>query len=268
MISNNNNLDKTLLNPPARSRWSLQSILQRDWRLFRAIIVIVVLMQFQTGQYVLYPFMIFSTWIHETCHGTAAILSGGRVNWLKIYENGSGLAYCSMPSGVMKRVFFKSAGYVGTALIGGVLLLFRRTKRGPRLGIYITGAVILLTSALFVRNTFGLLILIPMGLVLLLCGWKLPSNRMRDVYALLAATCCLNAILSIHVLFSTESAYVGGEVRDSDAQAVAEILGLTCWIWALIWFIFAFIMTFIGLVFALDGPDELEEDSMPCGDIV
>jgi polyferredoxin len=107
-----------------------------------------------------------------------------------------------------------------------------------------------------------------MGLVLLLCGWMLPSNRMRDVYALLAATCCLNAILSIHYLFAAGTVYVGGEARDSDAQAVASVVGLSYWVWALLWFIFAFVMTFIGLVCALDGPDELEENAMPCGDIV
>lgn len=268
MIANNNNLDQTLLNTPTRKRWSVHSVLQRDWRLLRVIMVIVVLMQFETGRYVLYPFTIFSTWIHETCHGTAAILAGGKIIWLNIYADGSGLAYCSMPSGTGKRAFFHSAGYMGTALIGGILLLFRRTKRGPRLGIYATGTIILLTSALYVRNIFGLAVLIPMGLVLLLCGWRLPSNRMRDVYALLAATCCLNAILSIHVLFFAGTVYVGGEARDSDAQAVASVIGLSYWVWALIWLIFAFVMTCIGLVCALDGPDELEENTMPCGDIV
>lgn len=31
--------------------------------------VLILLMNISTGRYVLYPFKIFSTWVHEMCHG-------------------------------------------------------------------------------------------------------------------------------------------------------------------------------------------------------
>lgn len=51
---------------------TLRELYQRDKRLLRAIVVITIVLNLPgAGKYVLYPFMIFSTWIHETFHGLA-----------------------------------------------------------------------------------------------------------------------------------------------------------------------------------------------------
>eukprot|EP00547_Thalassionema_nitzschioides_P011212 CAMPEP_0194259414 /NCGR_PEP_ID=MMETSP0158-20130606/43532_1 /TAXON_ID=33649 /ORGANISM="Thalassionema nitzschioides, Strain L26-B" /LENGTH=218 /DNA_ID=CAMNT_0038999203 /DNA_START=316 /DNA_END=972 /DNA_ORIENTATION=+ len=173
---------------------------------------------------------------------------GGQIIWLRIYPNGSGLAYTSTPAGKLPRVAVASAGYTGTAIIGGILLMFRRTQRGPRIGLFILGLLLLISCACFVRNAFGLASLISMGLVLILIGCKLSSFWAGEIYALVASTCCLNAITSIEVLFGTTSQTIGGVIQESDAVTVAKQLMLPYWIWATIWLCLALFMTVLGLM--------------------
>jgi len=78
--------------------------------------VLILLMNISTGRYVLYPFKIFSTWVHEMCHGLAAIFTGGYIAKLEIFGNGSGLAYTASKHSTV----VSSAGYPGT----GTLPLF------------------------------------------------------------------------------------------------------------------------------------------------
>lgn len=244
--------------PSAREVW------ENDRRLLRAIAAIVLLLNIPYGRYILYPFMIFSTWIHESCHGMAALLVGGKVEWLNIYENGSGLAYTMIPADsylTFRRVVVASAGYTGTAILGGIFLMFRRTRLGPRIGLCGLGISLLLSCACLVRNAFGLTVLVIMGLVFLICGWRLSFFWVGELYALIAASTSMNAITSINVLFGTTSQTIGGEVRSSDAVSVAEQLLLPYWVWASLWFLLALFMTTLGLICVVEPSGSRSERS-------
>lgn len=198
--------------------------------------------------------MIFSTWVHECCgHGFMAILVGGSIDKLLIYPDGSGLAYTYTSGETWKRAFVASAGYMGTAFLGGILLLFRRTHRGPTVGTIGIGIVILLSCALFIRNTFGAVTMSVMGVAIVICGWKLKARAVGYLFSFLAATTSFNAIMSIHDLFAPGECYVNGQPRYSDAHTVAELWGMSYVFWASWWFAFALIMSLIGLIFVFDG---------------
>ena len=226
---------------------------KRDKPLLLAILLMVVCMNTRYLRYLLYPFMIFSTWVHEMSHGLAAILSGGGVKELFVYPDGSGLAYTWSTGENWKRVFIASGGYVGTAFLGGILLLFRRTHRGPTIGLICMACCILLSVAMYVRNGFAIGVLIGMAIVLLLCTWKLKARLVAYLYSFLAATCSFNAFTSIKQLFAPGQGYVNGDPVYSDAHTVAEYAGGTYVMWAAIWMGFAVVMSTIGLVFAFDG---------------
>mmetsp|Transcript_4531 Transcript_4531/g.9229 ORF Transcript_4531/g.9229 Transcript_4531/m.9229 type:complete len:220 (-) Transcript_4531:1718-2377(-) len=153
---------------------TLQELFDRDKRLLRSILLVVVLLNIPIGSYILYPFMIFSTWIHELFHGLAALSIGGKIIWLNVYSNGSGLAHTSYPAGAFQKAWVAGAGYQGTAIVGGIMLMFRRTEMGARAGTLILGLEMLFTCLLFVRNIFGLVMLILMGIGLVIAGWRLP----------------------------------------------------------------------------------------------
>lgn len=102
------------------------------------------------------------------------------------------------------------------------------------------GLAMLLTCIFFVGNAFGLVALLLMGILLLAAGWRLSSFWIGELYALLATTTCLNAIISIQVLFFIIEANIGGVVQSSDAEPHA-------WIWASVWMVLAFWMTAMGV---------------------
>eukprot|EP00977_Amphora_coffeiformis_P015574 scaffold4562_cov178-Amphora_coffeaeformis.AAC.3 len=203
-------------------------------------------MNTSTGRYVLYPFKIFSTWVHEMCHGMAAILSGGYIAKLQIFHDGSGLATTAS----QHRGFVAAGGYPGTSVTGGLLLLFRRTTLGPTIGTIGLGLALLLSVLLYVRNEWGMVVLSLEGVFLLLCGWKLPAAFLDNLYSFLALTVSLNAIENIRDLYGSNEGYVNGELRNTDAHTVAEIRGGDYRVWATRWLLLSIAMTAFGIFFA------------------
>jgi Peptidase M50B-like len=234
-------------------RSAIRRFFERERNLLIACVILVVAMNFTEGQYVLYPFKIFSTWVHEMCHGFAAILMGGGISEVNIFKDGSGLAYTSS-SGTWQRGFIASAGYPGTAVTGCLLLLYRRTTLGPTIGTIGIGLCMIFTCILWVRGTFGLAMILSEGAFLVLAGWKLPAHFVDNLFNFLAATCCLNAVESINDLFAVGSYVVGGEeVTSSDAHTVAEKWGLDYRFWAWTWLCMSVVLTIAGIVFARDA---------------
>ncbi|CAB9504224.1 expressed unknown protein [Seminavis robusta] len=228
---------------------------KRDKALLVAILLMAVVLHIPTVRFILYPFMIFSTWVHEMCHGMAAILVGGGVRKLMVYKDGSGLAYTWTTGEDWKRAFVASAGYTGTALIGGFLLLWRRTRRGPTVGLIVIGCAMLLSCAMYVRNAFGVAATLSIGIVLLLFGWKLPAQGVLYMYCFLAATCSFNALDAINDLMDIQEgeAYVNGQQTSTDAHTVADLIGMTYGFWAVLWLIFGLFMSAVGLLLPFNG---------------
>ena len=135
---------------------------------------------------------------------------------------------------------------------GGIMLIFRLTRIGARVGTCGIGIMMLVTCILWVRNLFGLVMLIILGLGLTGMGWGLSSFWVSELYALLSATTCLNAITSIHELFLLKEANIGGVTRQSDATTMEEVLKIPYWIWATLWLVLAFWATFLGVAIVIE----------------
>jgi len=260
--SNNNNAAELASN----KTWNeyFRETFTRDGRLLMITIVILICMNIPIIKWILYPFTIFSTWIHELCHGLSAIVVGGSISKIMIYPDTSGLAYTA--ANPNRRGFIASAGYQGTAVIGCLLLLFRRTKRGPRTGTMIIALLMIISCCAWIRNIFGFVFIFCFGLILLGIAWKLPSCYMRDVYIVLAVTCSLNAITSIHDLFGSNY-QINGSTSDTvstDAHTMSDVVGGSYLVWAILWLFLALLLTFVGIIFAIPGPDEVA-DFTCCG---
>lgn len=233
----------------------VQKTINRDKPLLVAILLMALILHTPYLKFTLYPLMIFSTWVHEMCHGMAAVFVGGGVNKLYVYKDGSGLAYTWTTGEDWKRGVVSSAGYTGTAVIGAFMLLWRRTRRGPTVGLIGMGLAMLLSALLVVRNLFGLVAVTCIGVVLVLGGWKLPAKQVLYLYCFVAATCSFNALDSINDLLDMQpgEAYVNGQSSSTDAHTVADLWGVTYGFWASVWLIFGLFMSAIGLLFPFDG---------------
>ncbi|KAI2503040.1 Peptidase M50B-like [Fragilaria crotonensis] len=84
--------------------WAVR-FFQREKILLGACLVMIILLNFDTGRYILYPFKLLSTWVHEMSHGTAAILVGGKIKELKIFHDGSGSCYYYYDGATWKGAF-------------------------------------------------------------------------------------------------------------------------------------------------------------------
>jgi len=115
------------------------------------------------------------------------------------------------------------------------------------------GLAVLLSCAFFVRNEFGLIVLPIEGVVLLLCGWKLPAVWLDNLFNFLAVTVSLNAIENIQDLYGSQEGMAGGEVRSTDAHTVSESWGGDYRMWATIWLTMSIVMTIVGILGARDA---------------
>ena len=233
------------------NRSFLERLISRDRYLIVACVILIVLMNLPTGRYVLYPFKVFSTWVHEMCHAIAAILMGGRVTRLTILANGGGMTNTSVNGAAWQRGFVSSAGYPGTSVTGCIMLLYRRSTLGPTIGTIGLALCMLLSCALLVRNTFGILMLLTEGVFLLAAAWCLPAAWLDNLFNFLAATCCLNAVENVQDLFAEN--YADGSDTMTDAHSVAEKWGFDYRFWAVLWLVTSFAATAAGIVFARDA---------------
>lgn len=229
-------------------------LISRDRNLIAACFVLVIVMNLKQGRYVLYPFKIFSTWVHEICHGIAALFMRGSIKVLKIKSDGGGYAVTAVPGAAWRRGFVASGGYPGTAVTGGLMLLFRRTTLGPTIGTIGIATCLLVSVALYVRDTFGLLMLSGEGIFLLLAAWLLPAVWLDNLYNFLSVTISLNAVSTVKDLFAIgKAAEEGEEDVNTDAHSVAGYWGGDYRFWAIAWMVTSITATFLGIVCARDA---------------
>jgi hypothetical protein len=176
----------------------------------------------------LYPFKLFTTWVHECSHALAAVLVGGRVAAITIQPDTSGLTRSLVPASRLAAGIVASAGYLGAAVIGCLLLAATRVPRWAHAILLGISGCLLLSLVLWVRNPFGAVVVLALGLALGVLARKGMANAVRFVLSLLAVQVALNAVYDIRVLFQVD----GGP---SDAVTMARLFLLPAWVWATGW---------------------------------
>jgi hypothetical protein len=180
------------------------------------------------GAFALYPFKLFTTWVHECGHAVATVLVGGSVQAITIAADTSGLTLGLVPAGRLARGAVASAGYLGAAVVGCVLMAAERVERWAHAILLAIGGCLLLTLVLWIRNPFGALVVLAWGAALVALGRRGTSDVARFVLGLLAVQVALNAVFDIRVLFLVERG-------PSDAQTMARLFLLPAWLWAAAW---------------------------------
>jgi hypothetical protein len=212
-----------------------------------ALLATLLLWNVPYGQYALYPFKLFATWLHESSHGLVMIVTGAGFDHMSVFRDTSGLAYPSHGVTPVAQAAISSAGYVGTGFFGALFLALGRTPRGTRGVLAAIAAAMLLTAALFIRNSFGVSVVVFGGATLAILAWKAREPAAAFVLNFVAAQSCINAVLDIRVLFGS-SMIVNGQVQGrSDAHTMADTIGGPPAMWATIWLAWSFLMFFAAL---------------------
>jgi hypothetical protein len=179
----------------------------------------------------LYPFRLFTTWVHEGGHAVATVLVGGHVSSIVIRPDASGVTSSLIPDTRVRRGVVASAGYCGAALVGCLLIAATRVERRAHAILGGIGACMLLTLLLWVRNPFGAVVVLAWGAAFLALAWRGLGRAAQFLVGLLAVQVALNAVYDIRVLYLVDG--------PSDAVTMAALFLLPAWLWATAWMLLA-----------------------------
>jgi hypothetical protein len=179
----------------------------------------------------LYPFRLFTTWVHEGGHAVATVAVGGHVSSIVIRPDASGVTYSLVPDTRIRRGIVASAGYCGAALVGCLLIAATRVERRAHAILGGVGACMLLTLLLWVRNPFGAVVVLAWGVAFLALARRGLGQAAQFLVGLLAVQVALNAVYDIRVLYLVDG--------PSDAVTMAALFLLPAWLWATAWMLLA-----------------------------
>jgi len=179
----------------------------------------------------LYPFRLFTTWVHEGAHALATVVVGGHVSSIVIRPDASGVTHSLVPDSRLLRGVVASAGYCGAALVGCLLIAATRVERRAHAVLGGVGVCMLLTLVLWVRNPFGAGVVLAWAVAFLVLARRGLGRTAQFLVGLLAVQVALNAVYDIRVLYLVDG--------PSDAATMAALFVLPAWLWASAWMLLA-----------------------------
>lgn len=173
-----------------------------------------------------YPLKIFVVLLHEVSHAIALLATGGAVDRITLDPQQGGATWGR--GGI--RFITLSAGYLGSLLLGGMLVLgaqARRIRSEWLLGF--VGVVILVLTAVYIDGAFGVGFGVLFGLALLAGSQKLNAVWSARVLTALGLTSVGYAI------FDIKSDILDRPGVQSDAFMLAELTGIPTVFWGILW---------------------------------
>ena len=192
-----------------------KSLKQLDWQMLGILAGMFLVAVIFWDTIVIYPIKLFVVILHEFSHGLAAILTGGSIVKIEVDPLIGGVCYTRGGS----LFIVASAGYLGSILWGGlILILASRTRHDKIVGMVIGGLLVLL-SMLYIRNLFGFLFTTGFGVALAAISYFAKDHIVDILLKFLGMTSCLYVIIDIKEDL-IQRTNVG-----SDADAIAQLLG-------------------------------------------
>jgi hypothetical protein len=174
------------------------------------------------------------TMVHEFGHAAVTLALSGKVMYIELYQDHSGVTYSSITK-QWAIIPVALAGYLTASLFAW--FLFSAYSRGKqRLGLQVMILLSVLSLILFVRNGFGIMFLVGF-IALTIIILALTPKWLSDFYYLLLAFLCLEE--SVFGPFSL-IIYAWGNARQAgDATNLALHTGIPAIVWAIGFTLFA-----------------------------
>ena len=198
-----------------------------------ALVLIFIAIGFLWNTLFVYPLKIFVVFMHEVSHGLAAIATGGRIVEIQINPQQGGHALTQGGS----RFWTLTAGYLGSLLWGGLILLLAARTHYDKVISVLIGFGMVAISIGFGESTFTYLFGIGFGVALVAIGFYLPEAVNDWILRIIGVTSCLYAILDI------KSDVLDRANLRSDARMLSEVTGIATEIWGVLWIFIAIGLT-------------------------
>ncbi len=218
-------------------------IIKGHWQLF--LLTAAVFAFWQTTA--LIPLKILIVFFHEASHAIATVLTGGEVVSLSISPDQGGLVLSRGGS----RFWTLSAGYLGSLLIGVVLVIAATKTKLDRQVMALTGVIILIIAGFYVREAFALGFTILTGFLMIAVSVKLNRNINDMILRIIGLTSM------IYVPFDIFSDTIARSNLRSDAHMLAEEFGGTTIIWGGLWLVISLVIIGWALRYVLGRSSNL-----------
>lgn len=179
----------------------------------------------------LLPLIYLNTHLHELCHALAGWISGGRPDYILVNADGSGVT----PTAGGSLILVASAGYVGTSIIGGLMILMAADERGAKTALGLLAGSLAISMVLLVRgDAIGLAAGVGWVVLSLVLARCLRQDAAIFATQFLGLQLCLTSGEAFASLFQ-----VSARGMHSDAQIMAGASGIPAVAWAMGWFLFS-----------------------------
>lgn len=222
-----------------------------------ALLASLLLWNLPFGGGLAYPFKQLATWFHEMSHGLLMVVTGAELDHVVVYRDTSGLSYAVSSVEPLGTAAIAAAGYMGTPVWGGLLLVVTPTARAARIALLFLGTAMLATAIFVISPTpdgsyFGPYAIAGIGVGIALCGVALPARWVVFFSHFIAAQACINALLDVRVLFRPMQVVNGVVAGTSDSTAMAESTFGTRepWAvtsWAVFWLVWSLAVLFLAV---------------------
>ncbi len=230
-MNNNINLDRTT--------WKKQ---QNIFLIVAGVIALLLLFIPQLKM-VAHVFNLFTTIVHESGHTVVNLIVGNKVDSIFVnLENTSGwMTY----SGV-QNAFAVSFGYIGSALLGGVLLVLSAYRKISKIVLRILGILLIVIAFMFMLKQLPTFF-VTLGFAGVFIGISFIKDYRISAFTLilLSVQLIINAFFDIITLIkiSLGAPSTGGK---SDALVMSEITFGTEWFWAGVYFVISVLIFIVA----------------------
>jgi hypothetical protein len=201
------------------------------WLIFVAMVTII-LWRIKYGDYILYPFTLVSTFVHELGHGLSAKIVGFYFEKLEMSSDGSGIAIFYHPEDASRLdlAFVSFMGPMSGPFLGSIFIILRSFNLTSKV-LYFFIFVLMLTGMLYIGNFFGYFFIISMIIILVLV---LKMNPIIQTFFvdMLGTQICIGIYHDLEYLYTYEVEAMNGKMILSDTGAIQRVLILPHWFWA------------------------------------
>jgi hypothetical protein len=173
------------------------------------------------------PLKILVVFLHELSHGLAAVLTGGEIVELSLSPQQGGHAVTRGGS----RFLILSAGYLGSLVMGVILLSIALRTKADRAAMMACGVIMLGVTVLYIRDLFPLAFCTASGLAMCATS-RFLNNNINDLALRVIGLSSL-----IYVPYDIFDDTIRRSSQRSDAYMLAEVVGGPTVFWGGLWFI-------------------------------
>lgn len=181
----------------------------------------------------LLPFSAFfrnvNTLVHELSHALVTLLFTGKVMYIHLFGDQSGVTVSSYTERWM-GIPISLAGYIGAALFATLLFLLHARKK-EQAGLVVVAVLSVISLVLFVRNGYGMMWCGGFAaLTIVICIFAPPWLR-NSYYLLIAFICLVESVLSSFIILSLSFV---DPAKAGDAANLSRATYVPAFVWGLV----------------------------------